>query len=170
MGGPGSGRTPARGAAKRSTVEDSLVLTASTLVRQKALRPWARTAGSWSWSYDGESNGEDRPFATIGYEADLTDEGDAWLRLHYRADGESLDYRIRLVTTTPNYGGRRWWFICPVCRNDGGPPRRVAKLYLPPGERYFGSREAYALTYESCQEGGKYNRLFASIRAQFGRR
>ena len=66
-------------------------------------RPCARTVGSWSWSYDGE----DRPFATIGYEADLTDESDAWLRLHYQANGEPLDYKIRLVTTIPNYGGRR---------------------------------------------------------------
>jgi hypothetical protein len=49
MGGPGSGQTSARSAAKKTTVEDSLVLTASTLIRQKALRPWARTAGSWSW-------------------------------------------------------------------------------------------------------------------------
>ena len=56
------------------------------------------------------------------------------------------------MTTTPNYGGRRWWFICPLSRDDGGPPRRVAKLYLPPGEKYFGSREGYELTYESCQE------------------
>jgi hypothetical protein len=40
-------------------------------------------------------------------------------------------------------------------RRDGGPPRRVAKLYLPSGSKYFGSREAYALTYASCQESGK---------------
>ena len=133
-------------------------------MRQKALRPWARTAGSWSWSYDGE----DRPFATIGYEADLTDEGDAWLRLRYQADGEPLDYKIRLVTTIPNYGGSRWWFICPLSRDDGGPPRRVAKLYLPPGERK--EPGGLELTYTSCQESGKYNRLFASIREQFGRR
>ena len=68
-GGPGSGRTPATTA--KTTVEDSLVLTASALVRRKALVPGARTAGSWSWSYDGE----DRPFATIGYETDLTVDG-----------------------------------------------------------------------------------------------
>jgi hypothetical protein len=53
MGGPGSGQTSARSAAKKTTVEDSLVLTASTLIRQKALRPWARTAGSWSWRSPG---------------------------------------------------------------------------------------------------------------------
>jgi hypothetical protein len=30
--------------------------------------------------------------------------------------------------------------------------RRVAKLYLPPGGRYFGCRECYRLTYRSAQE------------------
>jgi hypothetical protein len=33
-----------------------------------------------------------------------------------------------------------------------------------------GAGEAYELTYTSCQESGKYNRLFASIREQFRRR
>ncbi len=32
--------------------------------------------------------------------------------------------------------------------------RRVAKLYLPAGGKYFGSREGYGLTYTSCQESG----------------
>ena len=136
---------------KKATVEGSLVLTASALVRKKALVPGAQTAGSWGWAYEGE----DGPHATVRYEADLRDTDNAWLRLHYRADGEAVDYKVRLVTTKPNYGGHRWWFICPIVRRDGGPPRRVAKLYLPSGSKYFGSREAYALTYASCQESGK---------------
>ena len=113
--------------------------------------PGAQTAGSWGWIYEGE----DGPHATVRYEADLRDTDNAWLRLHYRADGEAVDYKVQLVTTKPNYGGRRWWFICPIVRRDGGPPRRVAKLYLPSGNKYFGSREAYGLTYTSCQESGK---------------
>jgi hypothetical protein len=44
----------------------------------------ACTCGSWGWIHDGE----DEPFATIGYQADLTDQDDAWLRLHYQAGGE----------------------------------------------------------------------------------
>jgi hypothetical protein len=59
--------------ARKTTVEESLVPSASVLVRQRALVPGARTAGSWSWAYDGD----DRPHATIGYEADLTDESNA---------------------------------------------------------------------------------------------
>lgn len=31
--------------------------------------------------------------------------------------------RVKLTTTPCNYGGKRWWFICPSCE------RRCAKLY-----------------------------------------
>ncbi len=79
-----------------------------------------------------------------------------------------MDYRVRLVTTEPTYGGRRWWFLCPLTRQDGGPPRRVAKLYLPPGGTYFGSREAYGLTYTSCQESGKFDGLYRQLAANMG--
>jgi hypothetical protein len=36
--------------AKKATVEGSLVLTASALVRKKALVPGARISGSWRWT------------------------------------------------------------------------------------------------------------------------
>jgi hypothetical protein len=42
----------------------------------------------------------------------------------------------------------------------------VAKLYLPPGLVYFGSREGHGLTYNSCQES--HNRLFRRIAAKLG--
>jgi hypothetical protein len=34
-------------------------------------------------------------------EAGLRDSDAAWLRLHYQASGDSVDYRIRLATTRP---------------------------------------------------------------------
>ena len=37
----------------------------------------------------------------VRYEADLRDTDNAWLRLHYRANGEAVDYKVRLVTTKP---------------------------------------------------------------------
>jgi hypothetical protein len=46
-----------------------------------------------------------------------------------------VDYKVRLVTTKPNYGGRRWWFICPLVRR----PHAAAKLDLPSGGKYFGA-------------------------------
>ena len=45
---------------------------------------------------------------------------------------------------------------------------RVANLYLPPGGRYFGSREAYGLTYTSCQESGKFSGLYRRLAVDMG--
>ena len=160
MGGSGSGWQ----GAKKSTTENSLCLSMSALLGKKALVPRRWTSGSWGWTYEGE----ERSHANIGYEASLSDHQDAWLRLHYTANGEAVDYKIRLTTTTPNYGGLRWWFICPLVRKDGLPASRVAKLYLPPGGRYFGSRLGYGLTYTSCQQSRRFSGLYRMLAEELG--
>ena len=68
----------------------------------------SRTKGTLQRSYEGSE-----PHARIGYEANLVDAEAAWLRLTYTASGNPMDYRVRLVTTEPTYGGRRWWFPAP---------------------------------------------------------
>ena len=152
MGGYGSGwRGP-----KRATVEDSLVLSVSALTRAGVLASGERTGGTWGWTYEGD----DRPHAIVGYEADLTEPDDPWFHLRYCVNGEQVDCMVRLESTRPNYGGRRWWFLCPLVRC------RAAKLYLPPGGRLFGSREAYGLSYASCQMSG--SPLVAAIAADVG--
>lgn len=63
---------------------------------------------------------------------------------------DNLEYPVRLTATPCNYGGQRWWFVCPLVR-DGVPCNgRVGKLYH--GDKYFGCRRCYNLTYKSCQE------------------
>src|SRR3954447_24952733 len=160
MGGYGSGWQ----GSKKTRVEDCLVLSAAALVRKKVLVAGAWTSGSWGWTYEGGA----APTATRGCEATLIDPADAWLRLQYRVNSEPIDYRVRLVTTRPTYGGLRWWFVCPLVRRDAAPPRRAAKLYLPSGGRYFGSRAGYGLTYASCQESGRSRGLFRHIAAELG--
>ena len=49
MGGYGSGWQ----GAKKATVEGSLILTAASLVRKRALVAGAWTSGSWGWISDG---------------------------------------------------------------------------------------------------------------------
>jgi len=66
-------------------------------------------------------------------------------------DGGQVRYQVQLVQTRPNYGGVRWWFLCP---HSG---RRVAKLYLPRGGTYFWSRKAFRLGYP-CQRGSPLDR------------
>ena len=159
MGGFGSGwRGP-----RKAAVEDGLTLSISALLEKGALIPGGDTNGTWTWFYPGHE-----PHARIGYEAYLGEEGTGWLRLTYRANGTPVDCRVDLVTTRPTYGGSRWWFLCPLERQDGGAARRVANLHLPPRGQCFGSRQAHGLTYKSCRESGKYNGLFRRIGAEMG--
>lgn len=70
-------------------------------------------------------------------------------------DKEELDYKVQLVTTPCNLGGLRYWFVCPLVVNDRPCGKRVGKLYLPPGGKYFGCRSCYNLTYQSQKEHDK---------------
>ena len=151
MGGSGSGFQRARKAA----VEDGLTLSVSAMMRKGALVPGQMTSGNWYWSYPGHE-----PHAHIGYVADMRNPEAATLRLQYTANGDPMDYVVRLAWTSPAYGGRRWWFMCPLQRSDNAPARRVAKLYLPPGARYFGSRADYGLTYQSCRDSNANAALY----------
>ncbi len=107
MGGSGSGRHWGCG---RATIEDGLTLDINKLVRDGNIRPAGWCSGTLRWTR--VTSGEE--VGSIGYEANLIDPDGAWVRLHYRQDGEPRDYRVRLETTRPNYGGRRWWFRCPA--------------------------------------------------------
>lgn len=154
MGGFGSGWK----AAKKATVEDGLTLSMSALIKKGALVPGRTTRGTWCWSW----RGEDEPFAQICYAADLIDSDNASLSLSYCVNKLPAASTIRIETTRPHYGGARWWFRCPMTG------RRAAKLYLPPGGKLFGCRQAYGLTYRTCQESGQFRRLFASMGAELG--
>ena len=68
---------------------------------------------------------------------------------------QSLNYHVRLVATRPNFGGLRWWFVCPLVVNGRACGRRVRKLYLAPGCSYFGCRHCLYLTYTSAQKHDK---------------
>lgn len=52
---------------------------------------------------------------------------------------------IMLTKTVANFGGVRYWFVCPYCQ------RRVGTLYKPKNEIRFKCRHCYNLTYESTQ-------------------
>jgi hypothetical protein len=81
---------------------------------------------------------------------------------------ESAAYRVGLTTTRPHFGGRRWWFVCPL-GVDGRPcGRRVGKLYLPPAGRYFGCRHCHGLTYTSCQDRRRFDSLYRRLAREAG--
>jgi hypothetical protein len=168
MGGPGSGNNyhwwrPT----KKEVVEVCLRLDAGRWGRKGVLRPGLIGSGNCSWSYaDGRR-------ADITYQVNTVAEDRPAVWLTYsrrRGDGpaEALSYRVGLTTTRPNFGGLRWWFLCPLLRRDVPCGRRVGKLYLPPAGRYFGCRRCHGLTYTSCQESGKYRGLARFLAQDMG--
>ncbi|MCL4872008.1 MAG: hypothetical protein KJ063_23860 [Anaerolineae bacterium] len=153
MGGYGSTRWNFH--TKKETVEDCRALSISDLKREGVLQAGVERSGSWIWrnAYTNEYR------ASIGYELNTLGRF-PYLRLHYtitRWDGNKrdMDYHVRLETTPCNYGGVRWWFICPLVVNGRSCEQRVGKLFLAPGSLYFGCRHCHDLTYRSSQENDK---------------
>jgi hypothetical protein len=137
------------------TVEDSLVLSMKDLRK----RLCSGTAGAFTWTWEQSGRQNSIGYLVLGSDETLT------VTLHYRLGGaEDVRIPVRLEMTPTQFGGRRFWFVCPLI--VGGVPcsRRAAKLYLPPGGRYFGCRTCHDLTYRSCQEAHKAERLCARLR------
>jgi hypothetical protein len=167
MGGCGSGRWGTH--VKKNTVEDCRFLDASRWMRETYLQDRTVCSGTWHWT--SASAGEER--ASIDFEINTTGaELPPYVRLHYRLtkNGENLDYNVSLATTRPDWGGLRWWFICPLLVNGQTCGRRVRKLYLPRGGKYYGCRHCHDLSYESRRNDGKYAALFKAqaIRMRLG--
>jgi hypothetical protein len=84
----------------------------------------------WTRSFGGRSE--------ISYGLDL----DARvLLLRYAVNAEPVREAVMLATTSPHYGGLRWWMYCPLCG------RRVAVIYGRQGR--FRCRVCWGLTYRS---------------------
>lgn len=151
MGGFGSGKWIRQ--RKKAAVEDSLVLPIDQL--RRSLNPGILGRLTWTWPSGASS--------TIGFTTKRIDNG-SLLVLQYRWQQiEQIELPIWLQSTSTGFGGRRWWFTCPLSRGGVACRRRCGKLYLPPGGKYFGCRECHALTYRSCQDAhqleGQGNRV-----------
>ncbi|ANY85147.1 hypothetical protein BB934_43915 (plasmid) [Microvirga ossetica] len=131
----------------RPTVENSITLDVRHLPRAGLVLGRTQSGTlQWMWS-------NNRPSCQAAYQAHL---GEDTGLLHlmnitcfdpYGRFGHLPSQSIRLVATTPPYGGRRWWFVCPQTG------QRVMKLHLPPDARVFASRQAYGLGYAIQREG-----------------
>ncbi|MBA4419403.1 MAG: hypothetical protein C0392_16085 [Syntrophus sp. (in: bacteria)] len=114
--------------------------------------------GGMNWTSKGEKIGN------IGFIVS-TVEGDEYIRFQYtqtnHSSGEKtqLDYKAQLDSTPCYFGGRRWWFICPLVINGRACNRRAGILYLKNG-KYFGCRHCYNLTYTSQKESHIFDWLF----------
>lgn len=136
-------------------VEDCLTLDLARLMRLGPICDGMAGHGVLDWSIDGQSIG------TVHFRLDLRDAAAARLVLAFGiADGagkpRSLSQAIRLAFTVPNFGGRRWWLICPVTG------QRVRCLHLPVGGDRFASRQALGLGYR-VERLGHFDRPFEKL-------
>jgi hypothetical protein len=81
---------------------------------------------SWSNSHQGA-------IASGVISADMTDPSHAWFRI---AIGRSAQ-QITLVSRPRHYGGRHWFFVCPMTAG------LATVLWMPPGASKFCSRQAW---------------------------
>jgi hypothetical protein len=134
MGGSGSGHWYRW--SKKPTTDNFWQFKIQTLKKEGLFKSRHHCSGSWKWLRNGEVQ------SAIGYELNSLDEYDSWIRVHYTntRTKEPYDYKIRLSTSRPNYGGVRWWFHCPV----RGCGRRVVVLYMG---NVFGCRHCYNIAY-----------------------
>jgi hypothetical protein len=139
--------------ATRITVEACIRIDLAEPSVRATLSPGLVRFGTWRWSRS------ERTVAELGYEwrADRQE-----LTLRYRVGGVDVVDRIATETTRPRFGGARLWFVCPATG------RRTRTLFLPPGARFFRSRSAYRLVYQSTRDSGLGRallRVFARIEA-----
>jgi hypothetical protein len=144
MGGFGSGERRK----KKTTVERCLVLDAGCF--SNAIR------NSFGFSSTGELvwNSTRRGRVSLRYWLDPKAKDLAFLRIETLMKGygnEPILQYMHLKGTKPNFGGVRWWFVCPLLNAEVPCNRRVKKLFLPPSGECFGCRTCLGLTYESAQ-------------------
>jgi hypothetical protein len=163
MGGYGSGRWMFH--TRKETVEECLILDMNRIanfVKFNCHDEFLKS-GILQWSNAGTGEVTSR----ISYQVSTLENENPWIRLFYTRTRtkDEVDYKVQLTTTKQNFGGVRWWFVCPLVINNKSCLKRVGKLYLPSGSRYFGCRHCYDLTYTSSLESRKFDGLYAKLAA-----
>ncbi len=149
----------------RGTTEECKFVSVSFLNKHHYFDGGIRSGGM-NWSRGGEQIGNmDFEVSTLL--------GDEYIRFKYTLTNNQTevktvyDYKAQIVSTPCYFGGRRWWFICPLVKDGRVCNRRVGVLYLA-GGNYFGCRHCYNLTYKSSRESHGFDRLFRDLGQSMG--
>lgn len=122
-------------------------------------KDYSYKSGSIKWSYNG--NEKSSIGFSVGRDNWGTPEEKTYIKLRYihtnghSGEKENLNYRIELATTPCNLGGKRYWFICPLVKNNNYCGRRVGVIYSV--GKYYGCRHCGNITYDSQVQSKRYN-------------
>ena len=112
-------------------------------------KDYSYQSGGITWSYNGESRSNIR--FSINKDDWGTSEEKAYIKLNYistdRRTNEvsNMDYQIELTTTPCRFGGKRYWFICPLYKNGIYCGKRVGVIYSI--GKWFGCRHCGNIAY-----------------------
>lgn len=106
------------------------------------------TMGSWEnninfWVSTGE-NEDESGYVELMYTVTVNSTGEK----------TEMCYKISLTTTRCNYGGKRYWFICPLSKNGVYCGKRVGVIYSV--DKWFGCRDCADVAYQAQFEGGTF--------------
>ena len=117
------------------------------------------TSGGIKWTY-GLSGNE----SSIGFTVYINMQEEIGQRDHiqlkyahtdrWSGEKESMDYSVQFATTPCNYGGVRYWFVCPLSKNGRYCGRRVGVIYSI--GKWFGCRYCGEIAYAAQMRGGKF--------------
>jgi hypothetical protein len=111
-------------------LEQGLKLDLNKLARQGLVSPGAKVGPNfirwWNTYWD-----EEIASGLIG--ASMEGEYEGWFRIQIG----NLDQTIILVPKARHFGGRQWYFVCPVMN------RCASVLWKPPGANRFCSRQSW---------------------------
>ena len=137
----------------RQELDNLLFIDAARLKQWDFLRTFCNGTITWTNSTLGTQN-------NVGAYIRINDD-ESYLQLTYtqtvrdKDEKTKLDYKIELLSTPCNFGGKRWWFLCPIVKNNLQCSRRVRKLYL--SGKYFGCRSCHELCYAQQKENHHYS-------------
>ncbi|MCR4334451.1 MAG: hypothetical protein NUV47_01850 [Patescibacteria group bacterium] len=115
--------------------------------------------GGITWTYGYSKNKNSISFSVIKDGCDTSEER-AYINLRYTNTNkysggkDDIDYKIELTTTPCRYGGKRYWFICPLYKNEIYCGRRVGVIFSI--GKWFGCRHCGNIAYSKQMVGGKY--------------
>jgi len=122
-------------------------------------KDYSYNSGSITWTYGYSENKNSIKFS-INRDNWGTVNEKTYIRLQYThtscqtEEKEEMDYKIQLTTTLCNFGGKRYWFVCPFTKNGRYCGRRVGVIYSI--GKYWGCRHCGEIAYSSQMQGGKY--------------
>jgi hypothetical protein len=145
---------------ERVCLQDGLKLDLNRLARKGFIKHGTNIGGrgiTWTHSYWGE-------IATGMISADMSGKDEGWFRIQLG----SLDQWITLVSRPRHFGGRQWYFMCPIMNRPASVLWKRRKPLLQPAN--LGPTSRLSVPIQRCDKPGARRKGADQVAADSGPR